>query len=169
MNPFYNKLDGIYLIFVLLCIFVVIATQALTESQTAAISVDIAAAFALTNSYGTACNSKITPCPIGDNIGALLRLAFHDATGNGGPNGCIDFLTTSDNNGLQTPVLTLNTLYDAKGYKSMISKADLYVLAAQVAIKFASTTPSTPSRPGGGGGGGGGKGDVISTSTVSGI
>jgi cytochrome c peroxidase len=71
----------------------------------------------------------------------LVRLAFHDATGNGGPNGCIDFTHTQDNNGLQDVVATLDTMYEANGLASVISKADLYVLAANVAISYA-TTPA---------------------------
>ena len=98
-------------------------------------------AFSLTPSYGQPCNAKQNPCPLGDNIGALVRLAFHDAAGNGGANGCIDFVNTNDNNGLQTVVDTLNHLYVNKKYQDIISKADLYVLAANTAIAFASTSP----------------------------
>jgi hypothetical protein len=97
--------------------------------------------FGLTPSYGTFCNAKLVDCPLGDNIGALVRLAFHDATGNGGANGCIDFVHTGSNNGLQEVVGQLNELYYANNLQDIISKADLYVLAANTAISYASTAP----------------------------
>lgn len=110
----------------------------LTQSQVDVITEDIVATFALIPSYGSSCNSKVSACPTGDNIGALVRLVFHDAAGNGGPNGCIDF-NTPENNGLQDVVSSLEQLYTSKNYSSIISKADLYVLAANTAIAYAST------------------------------
>jgi hypothetical protein len=101
----------------------------------------------LTASYGTYCNAKLSPCPVGDNIGALVRLAFHDAAGNGGANGCIDFVHTTSNNGLQAVVTALNQMYYANSLDKIISKADLYVLAANTAIAYATTEPAQTRPP----------------------
>ena len=96
----------------------------------------------LGDSYSTACN----PCTVGDNVGALVRLIFHDAAGGGGPNGnggmngCIDF-NTSDNKGLEDVVATLDSIYT--DFSSKISKADFWLLAANLAIQYASTTNSS--------------------------
>ena len=54
--------------------------------------------------------------------------------------GCIDFTDTS-NNGLANIVSLLDPVYQQ--YQSIISKADLWVLAANLAIQFASTAPSS--------------------------
>ena len=47
------------------------SADALTSSQVNQVSNDVATAFGLVNSYGTACNAAnpSTPCPVGDNIG----------------------------------------------------------------------------------------------------
>ena len=115
------------------------ATYTLTASDVTAMQASITAKFGMGNSYRTPCN----PCALGDNYGALVRLVFHDAAGGGGPNGnggmngCIDF-NTSDNNGLQEVVGQLDSIYTA--YASKISKADFWLLAANLAIQYASTT-----------------------------
>lgn len=70
---------------------------------------------------------------------ALVRLTFHDAAGEGGPNGCVDFENTEDSNGLQSVVAQLQQLYASKGYAPLLSLADLYVLAGNTAILYAST------------------------------
>jgi hypothetical protein len=114
----------------------------LTSADVETIQSLVATTFGLAPSYGTYCNAKVSPCPMGDNVGALVRLAFHDAAGNGGANGCIDFVHTSSNNGLQTVVGTLDQMYYANGLNQIISKADLYVLAANTAIEYATTTPA---------------------------
>ena len=95
-----------------------------------------------TGSYGLPCNDKVRSCPVGNTLGALVRLVFHDAAGTGGSNGCIDF-NTSDNNGLQEIVGQLDTFYYSKegyfdDYTSMISKADLWIIAGNLAIEYAS-------------------------------
>ena len=92
---------------------------------------------------GNAVNKSAQACPLGDNMGALVRLVFHDAAGGGGPNGCIDF-GTADNNGLQEVVASLTALYNAKNYSNIISKADLFVLAANTAIFYASLNYTGP-------------------------
>jgi hypothetical protein len=92
--------------------------------------------FSLQNSYGSRCNPLIADCPLGDHMGAIMRLAFHDATGEGGPNGCIDF-NEGDNNGLQDIVATLDEFQ--ANYAGVISKADLWVLAANLVVQFATT------------------------------
>ena len=53
--------------------------------------------------------------------------------------GCIDF-TFAANNGLANIVSLLDPIYQQ--YKSIISKADLWVLAANLAVQYASTAPS---------------------------
>lgn len=102
---------------------------------------DVQLHFALpvSGSYGEYCN----PCIHGDNIGALVRLPFHDAMGGGrpdgkgGPNGCIDW-TTADNNGLQAVVATLNAAWN-ESWSTTLSKADFWVVAAHTAIVTATT------------------------------
>lgn len=84
---------------------------------------------------------------MGDNIGALVRLAFHDAAGNGGANGCIDFEHTPSNNGLQDVVATLDRMYYADGLDQVISKADLYVVAANTAVEYATMAPAPVRSP----------------------
>jgi catalase (peroxidase I) len=113
-------------------------TAILTAADVATISADITASFGLTNHYGVTCN----PCTVGDNIGAMVRLAFHDIIGGGGPNGL------GGGNGCNDPahgVLGLESVlatYDvlAARYASKISVADLWILGATVAIRHASTT-----------------------------
>ena len=74
-----------------------------------------------------------------------MRLSFHDAFGEGtSPNGCIDF-SEPDNNGLQTIVAQLAASWAP--FSSSISRADYWVLAATLAIQYA----STPAAAGGGG------------------
>lgn len=93
----------------------------------------------LTAQYGLICNDKVLRCPQSSLFGGLLRLAFHDATGGGGPNGCIDF-TEPLNNGLQSTVNALEPIY--LNFSSIISRADLWVLAANMAVLYASTVPT---------------------------
>jgi len=74
----------------------------------------------------------------GSALGGLVRLAFHDAgTFNGivgGADGCVDF-TSPDNNGLQTVVSSLTPVVQAAA--GLLSRADIWVLAANVAIQMA--------------------------------
>jgi len=103
--------------------------------------------FGFVPQYGAPCN----PCPQGDNIGALVRLVFHDTFGGGGfenkggMNACIDF-NTPDNNGLQEIVGQLAEIYAP--FSSKISKADFWLLAANTAVIFATTPTTGPSIPG---------------------
>jgi hypothetical protein len=120
--------------------------RTLTSDDIAGIKAAVTTTFSLEASYGTYCNAKISECTMGDNIGALVRLAFHDAAGNGGANGCIDFTHTTANKGLEAVVASLDEMYYSNGYDSIISKADLYVLAANTAIEFATTEPSSSRR-----------------------
>jgi hypothetical protein len=53
-----------------------------------------------------------------------VRLAFHDATGSGGSNGCIDF-SCSSNRGLEEVVQQLDEIYPQ--FSAIISKADFWV------------------------------------------
>ena len=118
------------------------ATYTLTAADVTAMQASIKTKFGMGNSYGTPC----APCTLGDNYGALVRLIFHDAAGGGGPNGqggmngCLDF-TQSDHNGLTEVVAQLDDIYPA--YSSKISKADFWLLAANLAIQYASTTNTT--------------------------
>lgn len=43
----------------------------------------IVSALGITPQYGLLCNDKVVPCPMGNRFGGILRLVFHDATGNG--------------------------------------------------------------------------------------
>jgi hypothetical protein len=129
---------------ILALLTVAVHGRSLTSADVANISAAVVSTFGLTPSYGTFCNGAVAPCPIGDNIGALVRLAFHDAAGNGGPNGCIDFEFTTSNDGLQEVVGQLNDMYYSNGFDKIISKADLYVLAANVATQYASMVPDPP-------------------------
>jgi len=74
----------------------------------------------------------------GSALGGLVRLAFHDAgTFNGvvgGVDGCLDF-TSPDNNGLQSVVASLTPVVQAAA--GLLSRADVWVLAANVAIQMA--------------------------------
>lgn len=104
---------------------------------------DVATYFGFVPSYGVQCNGHLGSssngiCPMGDHMGALVRLVFHDAVGNGGPNGCIDW-QVADHNGLQTIVGQLDDLYTKKNYSALgLSKADLWVLAGNTAVEYAS-------------------------------
>jgi len=102
--------------------------------------------------YGEPCDyfNAQKPCAMSHVIGAIVRLPFHDAAGgsnkltyvNGGANGCID-PKMGGNNGLQDIVAKLDSLYNTMELKKLsVSKADFWVLTANVAIEFAST-PST--------------------------
>lgn len=119
----------------------------LTDADVTAIKGKIVNKFGLAASYGDSCNGKLISCPMGDNMGALLRLAFHDAAGYSGPNGCIDF-TATENNGLQEVVATLNQLYAEESWNQTISKADLYVLAANTVIFYATTDATHQNKKG---------------------
>lgn len=72
-------------------------------------------------------------------MGAILRLVFHDAAGQGGPNGCIDLAGTSDHKGLEDIVKQLDEIYLSKNYSSEISRADFWVVAGNLVIEYAST------------------------------
>jgi catalase (peroxidase I) len=102
-----------------------------------ALEAALAAAFGFpTNGAGTY-GQNCRACAVGDNIGALVRLAFHDAAGGGGGmNGCIDF-SAPDNNGLQTIISELEAVW--LPFSAMITFADAIVVAAQLAIRTAST------------------------------
>jgi hypothetical protein len=119
----------------------------LTPTDVAAMERAITNYYGFIPQYGAPCN----PCTQGDNIGALVRLMFHDAFGGGGlankggMNGCIDF-ATADNNGLQEVVGQLNKLYPP--FSSKISKADFWLLAANTAIKYATTAAKGVTLPG---------------------
>ena len=81
------------------------------------------------------------PCAHGDNMGAIVRLAFHDAAGGDGAlargsNGCIDFAAV-DNTGLTEVIAQLDAAHAP--FTSVVSRADFWVLAASVAIEVATT------------------------------
>jgi hypothetical protein len=95
-------------------------------------------AFGLAAAYGTPCE----PCALGDSIGELVRLGFHDAIGQGFSNGCLDF-READHNGLQTTVARLRTVW-APFEGTGISFADTIVIAGARAIFWASAFASQP-------------------------
>ena len=57
--------------------------RTLTTSDVNTISNKIISTFKITPQYGILCNDKVTPCPLGNLFGGILRLVFHDASGNG--------------------------------------------------------------------------------------
>lgn len=116
-------------------------SHTLTSTEVETIKAAIVKKFDLQPSYGDECNAKVKACSMGDNMGAILRLGFHDASGYSGPNGCIDF-TNPDNNGLQEIVSQLDDLYLENNWDQTISKADLYVLASNLVIHYATTQSS---------------------------
>lgn len=92
------------------------------------------------------------PDTSGDTVGAVVRLAFHDAAGfdqasfaadGFGMDACVDF-DNGDNNGLQAIVAQLDALW-ATNFCTLISKADFYVLAAYVAVEV--TAPASYTSP----------------------
>ena len=89
------------------------------------------------------------PCALGDAIGALLRLAFHDAFGGGrggvgGPNGCVN-LDNPINRGLAEVIGQMDAA--RAPFAGAISRADFWVLGATVAIHYA-TTPGNDTSAG---------------------
>ena len=113
----------------------------LLAAEEAVLRAAVAEAFGLAPSYGESC----APCARGDNVGALVRLAFHDAAGRSavpgaggaGPNGCIDDSEPA-NAGLVAVRATLEAVRTAFG-PQRVSRADLWVLAAAHATQLAST------------------------------
>ena len=67
---------------------------------------------------------------LADALGGLIRLGFHDAAGQNGANGCLAAIT--EHNGLPAVVASLEAIRP-----SGMSKADLWALAAIVAVKQA--------------------------------
>ena len=103
------------------------------QSDVADLEAAITQAFGLRPGYNEPCE----PCPLGDRIGELVRLTFHDGAA-GRSNGCIDF-DEPHNAGLQPAVARLLPL--CNGFVSKgISVADCYVVAGALAIRYASTT-----------------------------
>jgi hypothetical protein len=101
-------------------------------------SIDLA--FGLHAGYGVLCQAPVAPCPLGDSIGELVRLTFHDAVGGGYSNGCLDF-SQPGHGGLFTTVEKLNTAW-APFSGSGISFADCIVIAGARAIHHASSVAS---------------------------
>lgn len=101
--------------------------------------------FSLAPSYGLVCNA----CDAGHVLGAIVRLAFHDAagvagaTGVAGGNGCLDY-STRENNDLQPTQAALDAALLASPQRGLISRADFYVLAATLVIELASTMAASP-------------------------
>jgi hypothetical protein len=88
-------------------------------------------------------------CDAGHVLGAIVRLAFHDAagvagaTGVAGGNGCLDY-STRENNDLQPTQAALDAALLASPQRGLISRADFYVLAATLVIELASTMAASP-------------------------
>jgi hypothetical protein len=93
----------------------------------------------LTNQYGILCLN----CADAHKYGGIVRLAFHDAVGapGNGANACLDY-TTSDNDDIQDIQNMLDKALNSSKYKSLISRADFYVLAATLVIELTSTKAS---------------------------
>ena len=82
---------------------------------------------------------------LGDLVGVVLRLSFHDAVEFDrnqadalGVDGCVD-LNHPDNNGLAPVIATLNEAHAP--FCNIISRADFWVLAAKVAVESTSVEP----------------------------
>jgi hypothetical protein len=70
---------------------------------------------------------------------AYARLSFHDCTGPGGCDGCIN-LKLGENNGLAAPIAVLEGFYNGtfmKLTRTQISRADLWQLASLVSLQYA--------------------------------
>ncbi len=96
-------------------------------------------AFSLSPSYGLLCAA----CDAGHTLGAIVRLAFHDAAGVNRPNGCIDY-STADNSNLADTQAKLDSARLGNPFGLLVSKADFYVLAATLVIELASTMAASP-------------------------
>ena len=107
----------------------------LTSEDIAAIESAISSAFGLSAAgYGIRC----APCTLGDAVGGLVRLAFHDAAGGSGRvDGCID-VTEPANAGLEPIVTQLHETW--LPFAEEISFADTVVLAGNLAVRVATTT-----------------------------
>ena len=112
---------------------------ALSSAAYSSLRAAVAQSFNLTASYGVLCNA----CDAGHKIGALVRLAFHDAAGVNRPNGCIDY-TTADNSNLDATQVQLDLVRASTPEGALLSKANFYVLAATLAIELASTLAPAP-------------------------
>lgn len=118
----------------------------LTTTDVAELRAAIIRDFAMAATYGDRCDA----CPLGDTYGALVRLAFHDAFGGGRPsatggaNGCLD-PSFVGHGGMSEIVTALASSWAP--FSARISRADYWVLAAQTAIEFASTTSPAGSGP----------------------
>lgn len=92
---------------------------------------------------GAGMNGNNLPADVlvsGDTVGAVVRLAFHDAAGfnqntqdDFGIDGCVD-LNNPDNNGLQDAIELLNIIHAP--WCDVISRADFWVLAGYVAVEI---------------------------------
>ena len=69
-----------------------VVSYTLTSQDISNIQATIASTLKLTPQYGLKCNHNIVSCPASDLFGSMVRLAFHDASGQGGPNGNITLL-----------------------------------------------------------------------------
>jgi hypothetical protein len=120
-----------------------------TAAQLQQIRLLIIQQFHLQAGFGAQCDDLVSPCAMSHSAGALIRLAFHDSMGGGNrPNGCIDF-TTGANGGLDIVVAGLDIVFSqSQVIAPLLSKADLYIWAATVAIEMTTTgggnTPVIP-------------------------
>eukprot|EP00035_Acanthoeca_spectabilis_P032956 m.21353 g.21353 ORF g.21353 m.21353 type:complete len:485 (+) comp5679_c0_seq1:195-1649(+) len=108
-------------------------TTAVTDAQYTAMYTALSAFFGPVN-------NNLPPPERGDNVGAAVRLAFHDAgefdvnaADNFGVDGCVD-LSRSDNNGLTEIIGQLETV--RAPFCHFVSRADFWVLAAKVAVEI---------------------------------
>ena len=99
----------------------------LTIQEVNSIKIGISSHFSMYATYGDVCNGKASPCRMGDTMGALVRLVFHDSAGGAlGPNGCIDFIHTDANRGLEEVISSLDDLYFSS-FSAIVSRADFWV------------------------------------------
>jgi hypothetical protein len=97
-----------------------------TAANVALVQEIIMAQLHLVPSFRTKCNNKVAPCPLGHIFGGLVRLAFHDAAGAGGPNGCLDF-RLAEHTGLKDIIHSLEEIYwQTRPLAPWLSRADLW-------------------------------------------
>ena len=82
-SSFINSNKMISLIIGLSIFFIASSQLLLKTTDVIIIQNGIVSALGITPQYGLLCNDKVAPCPMGNLFGGILRLVFHDATGNG--------------------------------------------------------------------------------------
>jgi len=85
----------------------------------------------LTSTEVEAVKKKLRSVVRGSALPTAVRLSFHDCVG--GCDGCLN-VNNDDNAGLADLVASLDTLYLANGYDTLLSRADFWALAGVYAV-----------------------------------